>query len=144
MRQPSSEQESRGIVTDVSEALNHDRLVFQAPCQPDQFHVFCVIESLADTVVNTPAGGAETPLDAALRRRLARHAREVIDAARVKCVVSVRDPCHLPLPGPHIRRRNIVSRPDEALPDQLGGETAGDLFDLFCIVLFRVEADAAL
>ena len=58
-------------------------------------------------------------------------------------VVRVGDPRHLALTRADVGRRNVFTRSDVFLANQLRGETAGDFFDLFRSVFFGTEANTA-
>ncbi len=117
---------------DVPEALHDATLLGQVPAQPPT--------GALDHHHDTRAGRLVTEHGAADRDRLAGHdLRHGVPALHR---VRVHHPRHRLLVRRHVRRRNVLLRPDEA--HQLGREAARDARQLVLGELARIAADAAL
>jgi hypothetical protein len=79
-----------------------------------------------------------------LRYRLSGDARRGVQVSRGERLVSVEDPCHLPLASAVIRRRHINARPDEILFDQLVRVTPRQPLQLLFATVARIDSDRTL
>src|SRR6266498_5265324 len=103
----------------VAQPLNHYALALDSGGESQRPHFFPLGAGLPKCVEQPASGGLAPAPYAFLRYRLSGDTCRGVQAPGIERLVSVEDPCHLPLACAVIWRRHVNARPDEILFDQL-------------------------